>query len=107
MVNTGLDQAIADLIPVEFDLPTQDRISLYIESASIDRPLVPSGTIGVKDPRIFPTECRQRAGTYKGKLNVQVSWKLNGKEQPGFSKDLGDIPIMVKVISKLISIVVY
>lgn len=99
MVNSGLDLAVSDLIPVEFDLPTQDRICLYIESVSIDRPSVPPGTIGVKDLRIFPTECRQTAGTYKGKLTAQVGWKLNGKVQQGFAKDLGEIPIMVKVIS--------
>lgn len=101
MVNVGLDKAVDNLIPVEFDLPNQDRICLSIEGVSIDRPCVPAGTVGVRDPRIFPTECRQRAATYKGRLVAHIGWKLNGNEQKSFSKDLGEIPIMVKVIAKL------
>lgn len=98
MLNEGLRKAVEDLNPVEFELGL-DVLRFEITNANIDNPYVPSGTVLVKDQRIFPSECRQRAATYKGKLTVEVKWLLNGKEQQSFIKDLGEIPIMIKVKS--------
>ncbi|KAK4874170.1 hypothetical protein RN001_013530 [Aquatica leii] len=96
MLNKGLDDAVADIKPVEFEIPNGDRICLRVEDVSINCPLVPLGVIGVRDQRIFPTECRQRAGTYAGKLNAKISWSVNGDARNYLEKDMGDIPIMIK-----------
>lgn len=96
MVNKGLDQAISDLNPVEFMI-NNDKITLEIVEASLSCPLVPMGTVGVKSAKVFPSECRQRAATYKGRFIARVSWAINGVQQTGFEKDMGEIPIMIKV----------
>lgn len=96
MLSEGLENAIADLIPVEFEIGS-DNLKFEIGSAAIENPSVPSGTVLVKDPKIYPSECRQRGATYKGRLSVGVKWFLNGKEQQPFVKDLGEIPIMIRV----------
>lgn len=96
MLREGLQKAIANLNPVEFEIGS-DVLKFQISQANIENPMVPAGTVLVKDPKIFPSECRQRAATYKGKLLVQIRWYLNGKEQQPFVKDLGEIPIMLRV----------
>lgn len=96
-MDRGLSDAIANMSPVEFAMPNSDRVTLQIEEAGISFPQLPMGSVGVKNHKILPTECRQRASTYKGKLSVKVSWSLNGNSKQFFMKDMGDIPIMVKV----------
>lgn len=101
MINKGMNKAIEDLIPVEF-MFNSDRITLSISSASLNSCLVPMGTVGVNNPRVYPTECRQRAATYKGKFIATVNWSMNGSQQVSFEKDMGEIPIMVKVHNTII-----
>lgn len=97
MVDTGLDDAISNLYPVEFELPNKDKISLTIDDATISYPAAPLGVVGLRNQNIYPTECKQRGVTYRGKLCIRVSWSINGRLQVAFDKDLGDIPIMIKV----------
>ncbi|KAJ8953552.1 hypothetical protein NQ318_002972 [Aromia moschata] len=73
MIRKGLSQAIDNLNPVEFVL-SERRIKLKISNYTFNSPEVPFGTIGVRNNLIYPTECRQRAATYKGKLYVDVDW---------------------------------
>lgn len=102
MTNEGLEQAIRDLNPVEFTL-NGDKIRLRIDAANLSYPIVPMNTVGVRTQRVYPTECRQRAGTYKGRFVARIRWALNGEEQTAFEKDMGEIPIMIKVSFFLIS----
>ncbi|XP_068081790.1 DNA-directed RNA polymerase I subunit RPA2 isoform X2 [Anabrus simplex] len=67
-----------------------------LEDACLLPSSVPSGTIGVKNKKIYPSECRQRGGSYKGRFVAQVSWSVNGSKPAFVEKDFGEIPIMVK-----------
>ncbi|XP_034256310.1 DNA-directed RNA polymerase I subunit RPA2 [Thrips palmi] len=96
MLKSGLDLAVNDLVPVEFQLEGGDVIKLSIEGCKILMPAVPSGTIGVKSTQIYPTECRQSATTYKGRVVGHLKWWINGQEQSPIKKDFGEIPIMLK-----------
>lgn len=96
MLNEGLDQAVADLYPIEFTI-NDTKIKLKISEACIGVPQVPVGTIGVKNLKILPTECRQRAYTYKAKMVISLDWWVDGKKQPTIQKDVGEVPIMLKV----------
>ncbi|KRT81952.1 hypothetical protein AMK59_5806, partial [Oryctes borbonicus] len=92
MVDTGLDDAVANLYPVEFELPTKDKVSLSIDDITLGYPAAPLGAVGIKHQNIYPTECKQRGVTYRGRLCIRVSWSINGKPQVAFDKDLGDVP---------------
>ncbi|KAK9882973.1 hypothetical protein WA026_001189 [Henosepilachna vigintioctopunctata] len=94
LTEKGLEKAVSDLEPVEFIL-NNDKLKFQIVEASISRPWVPYGTL-CSTSAIYPKECRQRAGTYKGKLAIRMAWWVNGKQQESIDKDLGDIPIMIK-----------
>lgn len=102
MLEDGLSEAIENLLPVYLTLASGDKIELRIEDASISSPTVPAGTIGVKNHRVYPTECRQRTMTYKGKINLRVGWSINGRKQESFDKNVGEVPIMLKVILKFL-----
>lgn len=97
MLDSGLAEAVENLLPVYVTLANGDRVELKIEHVSIQHPTVPSGTIGVKNHKIYPTECRQRAATYKGKMNVNIGWSINGRKQESLERSLGEVPIMIKV----------
>lgn len=97
MLEDGVYQSLKDSTPVYLILPNDDKVVLWLDDVHIYKPTVPSNTIGVKTHKIYPTECRQRGTTYKGKIIARLGWSINGKEQEALDKDLGEIPIMVKV----------
>lgn len=98
MLKKGLNDIVENLYPAICELPSGETLSIQIEDASIRYPGVPLGTIGVKNTNIYPSECRQRAATYKAKMVINVCWSINGRKQPSFEKDMGEIPIMIRVI---------
>lgn len=97
MLDEGLADCARNIFPVEFDLPSNDRIKLHIDSISISNPQVPSSCITARQKRVYPTECRQRASTYSGVCTVGVGWSLNGVPRPVVEKVMGEIPVMVRV----------
>ncbi|XP_015514488.1 DNA-directed RNA polymerase I subunit RPA2 [Neodiprion lecontei] len=96
MLQDGIFEAVENLIPVHLLLANGDKIILTIEDVSISPPSLPTGTIGVKTHQIYPSECRQRGSSYKGKLTARIGWSVNGVPQETILKDLGTIPIMIK-----------
>uniref|UniRef100_A0A146LJQ4 DNA-directed RNA polymerase subunit beta n=1 Tax=Lygus hesperus TaxID=30085 RepID=A0A146LJQ4_LYGHE len=95
MLDEGLDLAVADLRPVEAIVGDR-TFKFWISSAEIRPPAVPPGQMGIRHPEIWPTECRQRAATYGGRLTIQIEWEVDGVRKVGLQKDLGAIPVMVK-----------
>ena len=92
----NLADAVRD-VRVYTELPNHDKIELWLDDVTFYQSMVPTGTIGVKNHKIYPTECRQRGATYKGKMIVKVGWSVNGMLQEHIDKDMGDYPIMIKV----------
>lgn len=97
MLEDGILEGLKDSPPVYLTLPNGENIALWIDDVCIYQPTVPSGTIGVKSLKIYPSECRQRGSTYKGKITVKLGWSIDGRPQEILEKDLGEIPIMLKV----------
>uniref|UniRef100_T1J3J6 DNA-directed RNA polymerase subunit beta n=1 Tax=Strigamia maritima TaxID=126957 RepID=T1J3J6_STRMM len=91
----GLGSAIEDIPPVEFSTPNGEKISIKLTDATIAKPMVPSGTARVSTNFVYPSECRQRKTTYKGRLTVRLSWSKNGKFQDIVERNLGEIPVML------------
>ncbi|CAK1540944.1 unnamed protein product [Leptosia nina] len=95
MVTDGLKAAIADLVPVEFEMPSGERVKIVIDDATFSKPHVPMESVGVKNHRVLPTECRQRAATYKGDFKVRMTITYDGKVVT-VDRSLGHLPIMLK-----------
>lgn len=71
--------------------------SLNLQEASIGYPTVPETNVYSKSVKIYPSECRQRAVTYKAKLSVTFKWLVDGQPVGGATRVLGQVPIMIKV----------
>lgn len=97
MLDEGLADCAKNIHPVEFEVPSGDRIQLFVESITISQPQVPATCISARNKRIYPTECRQRASTYTGACTVGVGWAINGVKRPAVDKSMGEIPVMIRV----------
>ncbi|XP_013141765.1 PREDICTED: DNA-directed RNA polymerase I subunit RPA2 [Papilio polytes] len=95
MLQEGLKAALADLIPAEFELPTGEKIKITIDEAAFAKPSVPMDVVGVKTQRVLPTECRQRAATYKGDFKIRMTFNVDSKSIT-IDRSLGSLPIMLK-----------
>ncbi|XP_049880530.1 DNA-directed RNA polymerase I subunit RPA2 [Pectinophora gossypiella] len=95
MVTDGIKLAIANLIPVEFELPTGEKVKVTIDEAAFAKPNVPMEAVGVKNQKVLPTECRQRGSTYKGEFKIRLTFTVDGKSMT-VDRSLGNLPIMVK-----------
>ncbi|KOB70880.1 DNA-directed RNA polymerase [Operophtera brumata] len=95
MIKDGLKAAVEDLVPVEFQLTTGDRIKISIDDALFTKPSVPLESVGVRSLKVLPTECRQRAATYKADFKVRLTLTMNDKVVT-VDRSVGCIPIMVR-----------
>lgn len=77
-------------------MPNGDRIKLEIKDASIGYPNMSGTNHHSTSLEIYPAECRSRGVTYKGKLQISFQWSKNGILQDVITKNIGEIPIMVK-----------
>ncbi|CAH0401706.1 unnamed protein product [Chilo suppressalis] len=95
MLQDGLKAAIADLKPVDFVAVSGERVKIVVDEAAFSKPSVPIDAVGVKNMKVFPTECRQRAVTYKGDFRVRLSITIDGRTITA-DRSLGLLPIMLK-----------
>ncbi|SCV68372.1 BQ2448_493 [Microbotryum intermedium] len=104
-----LDMAVLDLDPkVIFDgqgpegslgnrLQSRSSVmELKIDNLTVARPMVPIKGAGSAQRRVYPSEARERLTTYASKMTAKVSWSLNGVPAGETTRELGNMPMMVK-----------
>ncbi|KAL8613329.1 hypothetical protein ACOMHN_052569 [Nucella lapillus] len=96
LLQEGLHKVVKELEPVEFETPGGQRCGLMIEDLSIWSPQLPEKNKLSRTNKVYPSECRQRHSTYRGDINIQLGWVLDGKFQGYLDRSAGQIPIMVK-----------
>merc|ERR550519_1445385 len=100
MLTDGLKAAVKDLDPVEFLIPeTGSRIAIWISDVTVSKPGVVPGSVGATNKDVYPTEARQRGGSYKGRITVRAGYSVNGVTQPMLEKVMGNIPIMLRSLA--------
>lgn len=87
----GLQEAVADIPPMEFALGDQYTFKMQFMSATIDTPKR-------GDVPIFPHENRDAGTTYSAPFHADLQLEIEGKAsmQLVFNVKLGDLPMMVK-----------
>ncbi|XP_060606086.1 DNA-directed RNA polymerase I subunit RPA2-like, partial [Ruditapes philippinarum] len=95
ILHEGLGKIIENSLPVEFSLPNGDRVALSLQDIIIGSPKVHEKAI-CRTAKVYPAECRSRGTSYKGPLQVQIGYTVNGQAGPPIPKVLGQLPIMVK-----------
>ncbi|KAN0060699.1 hypothetical protein ACQY0O_007357 [Thecaphora frezii] len=73
-----------------------NRLELRIDSVQLSKPHVPDRARDARERRVFPSECRERLVSYRGKLTARISWSINGGPEESELRDLGMLPIMIK-----------
>ncbi len=99
-----LARTIANLRPVHVPIPPTEGqpnpvMRLWIDEAEAHKPFKEGVSISVKDTRMLPTECRQRALTYAGKVMLSVAIQVGNNPVEKVSLEVPGIPVMV--MSKL------
>jgi DNA-directed RNA polymerase beta subunit len=97
----GLQYALEEIRPHEMVDPKGRRMVMALEGATIGYPTVDEKNVFSKSVQVFPSECRERATTYKAKLSLTLKWELDGKSGGSITKVVGQVPIMVKVCLNL------
>ena len=62
MLNGGLQKAVNDIQPLEFCLPSGDKIKIKIINADIQRPCLPEG-VQARQKLVFPKVCYLKNST--------------------------------------------
>ncbi|XP_048246491.1 DNA-directed RNA polymerase I subunit RPA2-like isoform X1 [Haliotis rufescens] len=96
LIHEGLQTAVDDIAPLQFQLPNNDQVTLRLSSPSLGLPCVSESNKHASTLQVFPTECRQRRTSYKGSLDIQVSCHVGKHLIEEREQSLGHLPIMVK-----------
>lgn len=73
-----------------------NRLTLRVDNVQLSKPMVGDRVKGVRERRIFPSECRERLTTYTGKLSARFSWSVNGDPEQSEIVHLGLAPVLAK-----------
>jgi DNA-directed RNA polymerase I subunit RPA2 len=103
---TLLDHALVDIGTKEFFDEDGDgssgalgknKLSIRIKSVSLQKSEIPSTNKFAARTEIYPAECRERHATYRGKLSSVIEYWINDETRHEQIKDLGHLPIMIRV----------
>ena len=106
-----IDHGLADIGTKTFfdgtdGLPAAERnkLAIRIKGVTLQKSLVPLTNKFAKTREIFPAECRERHATYRGKLSATFEYRINNGDAKEFVREIGQMPIMVKVSEHLLSV---
>lgn len=80
---------------------TKNKLTIRYKSVTLQRSQVPPSNKFAKRREIFPAECRERHVSYRGKLTAVLEYSINDGEPQEFVRELGQMPIMIKVCHAL------
>lgn len=76
---------------------SRNKLDLRVTDAVLERAVLPpSNKFNVTHREIYPSECRERHVTYRGKLKVKLQWRTNNGDWQELWRDLGQMPIMLR-----------
>lgn len=94
-LDTGFMEGIKAIEPFHYILPDNQKLEVRVTNYKLFKPQVDS-TCYAKNKDLYPSECRERAVSYMGKLNLEFVWYLNGNFMGSLEETAGQIPVMVK-----------
>lgn len=77
----------------------KNKLTIRCKSVTLQKSQVPPSNKFAKNREILPAECRERHASYRGKLSATFEYRINGGDPKEFIRDIGQMPIMVKVNS--------
>ena len=78
--------------------PQRNRLNVRIRDVFLEKAMLPqTNKFSVRNREIFPSECRERHVTYRGRLRVRLEWQVNNGEWKESIRELGQAPLMLRV----------
>ncbi len=79
-------------------LPEQrNKLTLRYKRVALQKSILPPANKFARNREVLPAECRERHVTYRGKLSATFEFRINDGEPKEFVREIGQMPIMVKV----------
>lgn len=79
----------------------KNKLKIRYKSITLQKAQVPPTNKWAKRREIFPAECRERHVSYRGKLTATLEYQINEGDPVEFVREIGQMPIMVKVRGSL------
>ncbi|KAI9222062.1 hypothetical protein BC828DRAFT_379405 [Blastocladiella britannica] len=96
------DLFLRDLTPVAvFDKKSDrngglgNKLTFWLEELQLGKPMVPPKAKSL-NRLTYPTECRERLTSYRGRLQAKLCVTVNGGSTARHTIDMGAIPVMVR-----------
>ena len=78
--------------------PKRNKLNVRVSEVYLDKPaLPPTNKFTTRNRNIYPSECRERHATYRGKLRVKLEFQVNNGDWMESIRELGQVPIMLRV----------
>lgn len=75
----------------------KNRLTVRFKDVSLLKSQVPPTNKAATNREILPAECRERHVSYRGRLSATLEYRINGGDPVEFVRELGQMPIMIKV----------
>lgn len=73
-----------------------NKLLIRVDSVQVTRPAVPLRDKLSVNRKTYPSECRERMTSYRGRLLLKLVWSVNDGEEVSEMRECGQLPIMVK-----------
>ena len=75
----------------------RNKLDLRVTDVVLEKPtLPPSNKYTVRHREIYPSECRERHASYRGRLKAKLEWRINNGDWYENWRELGQMPIMLR-----------
>lgn len=78
----------------------KNRLTIRFKDLSLLKPQVPPSNKMARRREVMPAECRERHVTYRGRLSATFEYSINGGDPIEFVRELGQVPVMLKVCTR-------
>lgn len=79
-------------------LPQRNRLELRIRELFLEKSVLPAtNKFSTRNRQIYPSECRERHATYRGRLRGRLEYRINDGDWKESIRELGQVPIMLRV----------
>jgi DNA-directed RNA polymerase I subunit RPA2 len=75
----------------------KNRLTIRYKDVTLQKAQLPPTNKYARNREIYPSECRERHATYRGRLSATLEYRINGGDPKEFVRELGQVPIMIKV----------
>ncbi|KAL9113604.1 MAG: hypothetical protein Q9227_002342 [Pyrenula ochraceoflavens] len=87
----------ADITGLDHQAESKNLLSLRVREVTLERPVLPtSNKFTTTNRNIFPSECRERHASYRGKLRARLEYRVNNGPWKESIRELGLMPIMLR-----------